>query len=193
MDNRHGENGGHLEIRRYFLTEPIARRKLPTVGWWSVRSWVLNVHIHVKLAQQEKKSLWKAQANHFSYYLGFKAMLWNFQGIECMKQYDGRIAGVKKQNSRERFEKNEHSCSMEGVLIVSDSTAVLACPTRKTKHIILVPTIPTLTSKISKHRWASLAWLTWPLSRALTVRRTSSAVGLQTFYLSWFSGLAAGK
>ena len=32
MDNRHGENGGHLEIRRYFLTEPIARRKLPTVG-----------------------------------------------------------------------------------------------------------------------------------------------------------------
>ena len=50
-------------------------------------------------------------------------MLWNFQGIECMKQDDGRIAGVKKQNSRERFEKNEHSCSMKGVLIVSDSTA----------------------------------------------------------------------
>ena len=32
-------------------------------------------------------------------------------------------AGVKKQNSKKGFEKNDHSCSMEGILLVLNPTA----------------------------------------------------------------------
>ena len=32
-------------------------------------------------------------------------------------------AGVRKKNSKRNFEKNEHACSVEGVFVVSDSTA----------------------------------------------------------------------
>ena len=34
----------------YLPMEEIASRKLPTVGWWTVRSWVLHVQIHMKMA-----------------------------------------------------------------------------------------------------------------------------------------------
>ena len=44
-------------------------------------------------------------------------------------------AGVEKQNSKKGIEKNEHACSVEGNLLVSDSTArpylMVVGPTRK--------------------------------------------------------------
>ena len=47
----------------------------------------------------------------------------------------GKKAGVEKQNSKKGFEKNEHTCSVEGVFVFSDPTArpylKLVGPTRK--------------------------------------------------------------
>ena len=42
---------------------------------------------------------------------------------ELVKQDDGRNAGVKKQNPKKVFEKNEHACYMLGGFEVSDPTA----------------------------------------------------------------------
>ena len=42
-------------------------------------------------------------------------------------------AGVRRQNSKKVFKKNEHACIMEGTFLVWDSTALqylkVACPT----------------------------------------------------------------
>ena len=35
-----------------------------------------------------------------------------------MEQDDGRKSGVKKQNYKKGFQKNEHACSVEGVFKV---------------------------------------------------------------------------
>ena len=46
------------------------------------------VLIHVKLAQQKKKSLQKAQAIHIIHSLsGSRAMHWNFEVCECMDEH----------------------------------------------------------------------------------------------------------
>ena len=60
-------------------------------------------------------------------------MLWNFKVSEAwmnlwnntMQEKAGSLPRVKKQNSKKRFEKNEHACSVEGIflLVVSDSAA----------------------------------------------------------------------
>ena len=46
--------------------------------------------------------------------------------VKDVEQDDGRksrVKSVKKPNSKEGFEKNEHACSVEEVFDVSDSTA----------------------------------------------------------------------
>ena len=75
------------------------------------------------------KQAWtnNAQVNHlFQSISGSKAMHWNFQSVKCLDElveqpwHGGRKSGVKsivkKQSSKRGFEKNEHACSMEGVL-----------------------------------------------------------------------------
>ena len=42
---------------------------------------------------------------------------------QALKKYDWRKNRVKKQNFKKRFEKNKHTCSVEGISLVSDSTA----------------------------------------------------------------------
>ena len=73
-------------------------------------------------------------------------MLWNFQCVKRVdkhvEQVDGKKAGVKRQNSKKGFEKNEHACSVdtaEGVFVVSDPTAQLnlklTCLTQKIQSL----------------------------------------------------------
>ena len=70
----------------------------------------------------------------------------------CIKIY---ATVVKKQT----FEKNVHACRVEGVFVVSDSTA------RQFKQFKALPRNPSSYSsdidnkKFQKHRWASLTWL----------------------------------
>ena len=65
------------------------------------------------------RKLQNAQANHlFQSILGSKAMLWNFQWVKCLDKHE-------RQNSKKRFEKNEHACSVLEVFVVSDLSAHL--------------------------------------------------------------------
>ena len=108
----------HLEICLSFPIEAIVAikfvgRKLPTVSWWSVRSWALYVQIHANLAQQGNKSLWKADANHLSSFQsisGSKAMHWKLQRVKCMDKHMERQFG-RKSRALEKKSKKGFNCS----------------------------------------------------------------------------------
>ena len=83
--------------------------------WLLVRSWVLDVQIHVKMALQEGNSLRKEQPNHLFQCISVsRAMQWNFKSIKWMDEHvqiikEGKV-GVNKQNSKEGIEKNKDTC-----------------------------------------------------------------------------------
>ena len=81
----------------------------------------MHLDIHVKLAQQEKKSLQKAQAIHLFQSISCSRAMhwtkWTLQSVKCLDklvgQDDGRKSRAQKQNSKKGFEKNEHASSVD--------------------------------------------------------------------------------
>ena len=113
---------GHPAIRRLLHMKVIAYRKLPTVEFCISDSCENGI--------TREKCLRNAQANHlFQSIPGSKAMLCNFQCVECLDKYveqdDGRKGRIPRKDSKR----------MEGVFVVSDPSArqyiKVAGPTRK--------------------------------------------------------------
>ena len=65
----------------------------------------MHIQIHVKITYEEKCLRKNAWTNFWNKIMAEKA-------------------GVKKQNCKKGFEKNEHPCSIKGVLLVLDHTAL---------------------------------------------------------------------
>ena len=66
------------------------------------------VQIYVKIAEQEKKSLQDAQANHlFQGISGSKAILWNFQCVKCMDKHTWNKMIEQKAGLRGRIPRKD--------------------------------------------------------------------------------------
>ena len=97
----------------------IAGRKLRTISWWSVRSWVLYIQIH-RLWYNKRKSVYeRIRQITFSEYLWFQSNGLEFSKCQILARTCATIWWKKKWGSRSRIprkEKTEHAYIVEGVL-----------------------------------------------------------------------------